>query len=115
MKKPLPIIIQCLLPLSAVAYLLYCLETYESVVHNDCTFYIWGYCFFAFIFSLVLWLNNRKTQKYSTLIFIPSSFILCGVIYVANKIPFCVVCDHVTAEDLGFLIHWIKPETPPIH
>lgn len=115
MKKPLPIIIQCLLPLSAVAYLLYCLETYESVVHNDCTFYIWVYCFLVFIFSLVLWLKNRKNQKYSTLIFIASSFILCGVIYVANKIPFCVVCDYVTAEDLGFLIHWIKPETPPIH
>lgn len=38
MKKALPVIILCLLPLSAAAYLFYCLETYYSVVHNDSGF-----------------------------------------------------------------------------
>ena len=35
---------------------------------------------------------------------------LAFVFYVGNKIPFCVVCEEVTAEDLGFLTHWISPE-----
>ena len=38
MKKALPVIILCLLPLSAAAYLFYCLETYYSGVHNDSGF-----------------------------------------------------------------------------
>ena len=36
MKRFMPAITLCLLPLSAVAYLIYSLETYNSVVHNDC-------------------------------------------------------------------------------
>lgn len=109
MKRFMPAITLCLLPLSAVAYLIYSLETYNSVVHNDCGALICFYCAISFIASLIIWRKNKSTIKYTTFIFIASTLILCGVFYIGNKIPFCVVCDHVTAEDLGFLVHWISP------
>ncbi len=37
------------------------------------------------------------------------SLIVCiAVCIVANKIPSCVECDHITSEELGFLSRWIK-------
>lgn len=72
MKKTLPVVILCMLPLSAVIFLFYCLETYNSIVHNDSGFFVCLYSVFMFIVSLIIWIKN-------------------------------------TAEDLGFLIHWIAP------
>ena len=108
-KKLVFTIILCLLPLAAVANLFYSLETYYSVVHNECGVKICFRCVIAFIISLIIWVKYKSTAKYMTWIFILSTVILCAVFYVANKIPFCVVCDQVTAEDLGFLTHWISP------
>ena len=109
MKKALPVILLCLLPLSAAAYLFYCLETYYSVVHNDSGFIVCTYSILVFLITLILWLKNRASNKYLTVLFAVSTLILCGVFYVGNRIPFCVECDHVTAADLGFLTHWITP------
>lgn len=109
MKKWLSMIALCLLPLSLVAYLFYSLETYNSVTHNECGASICMCSVIAFLISLYLWNRIQKTAKYATAIFIVSSLILCGVYYVGTKIPFCVICDGVTAEDLGFLTHWIDP------
>lgn len=37
------------------------------------------------------------------------SMVVCvGVYIIAEKIPHCVECDHITAEELGFLSRWIK-------
>ena len=109
MKRIMPVILLCLLPLSAAAYLIYSLETYNSVVHNDCGALICFYCIISFIISLIVWAKNRSATKYITYIFIVSTLMLCGIFYVGNKIPFCVECDHVTADDLGFLVRWISP------
>ncbi len=109
MKKRLSIACLCLLPLSAAAYLLYSLETYYRWVHNDSGFWVCAYCLFAFFISLVLWEKNKAAGKHVTCIFLVSVAILAGVYYVGTRIPFCVECDHVTAEELGFLKHWIKP------
>lgn len=112
-KKILPLFFLCAIPLSALALTLYCLETYDRVVHNDASIFVCGYSILAFFVSLPFWLVAKKTTRWATAVWIVSTAILAFVFYVGMKIPFCVVCDHVTAEDLGFLIHWITPETPP--
>lgn len=100
-------------PISALALTLYCLETYNDTTHNDSGFFICVYSVLAFLIATIIWACIKKSCKYATTAWIISTAILVFVFYVGCKIPFCVVCDHVTAEDLGFLIHWIKPETPP--
>ena len=112
-KKILTVFFFCLIPLSALALALYCLETYDQVVHNDSGFFVCGYCILAFLFSFPIWLLAKKTVRYATVIWIVSTVILAFVFYVGTIIPFCVECDKVTAEDLGFLIYWIKPVMPP--
>ena len=106
-------IILCLLPVSAVLLTLYRLETYESVVHNDSSFYVCCYSIIAFIISTIIYLRIMKENRFSHGIWILSTVVLAFVYYVGSKIPFCVVCDQVTADDLGFLIYWITPEVPP--
>ena len=97
------------MPLSAAALTLYCLETYDNTVHNESSAVVCGYCLLMLLLSVAVW---RRT-KGVTALWILSALILAFVYYVGCKIPFCVVCDQVTAEDLGFLIHWIQPEIPP--
>ena len=109
MKKTLPVVILCILPLSVVIFLFHCLETYNSIVHNDSGFFVCLYSVFMLIVSLIIWLKNKSYNKCLTFVFIVSTAVLCAVFYFGNKIPFCVECDHVTAEDLGLLIHWIAP------
>ena len=109
MKKTLPVVMLCMLPLSAVIFLFYCLETYNSIVHNDSGFFVCLYSVFMFIVSLIIWLKNKSYNKCLTFVFAVATAVLCAVFYFGNKIPFCVECEHVTAEDLGFLIHWIAP------
>jgi len=108
MGKFLLIIIMCLLPLSAVAYLIYSLETYNTVVHNECGANICIHCVHMFFLSLIIWAKYKKTGKYITCVFVVSALVLCGVFYVGTRIPFCPVCDGVTGEDLGFLARWIS-------
>ena len=104
------LILQSAIPLSALGLLLYCLETYNDAVHNESGFFICCYCVLGLIISTILWCCIRKRIGPATVIWIISTIILVFVFYVGWKIPFCVVCDRVTAEDLGFLIHWIQPE-----
>ena len=112
-KRILPIFFLCLIPLSALALALYCLETYDQVVHNDSGFFVCGYCILAFLISFPSWLLAKKSIRCATAIWIVSTVILAFVFYVGMKIPFCVECDRVTAEDLGFLTYWITPMMPP--
>lgn len=109
-KEILPVCILGAIPISALALVLYCLETYYAVVHNESSLLVCGYCIIAFIVSTFIWCRIKKTNKRSTVIWIISTAALVFTFYVGSKIPFCVVCDQVTAEDLGFLIHWIQPE-----
>lgn len=109
-KRSLSTIILCAIPLSALALVFYCLETYNEAVHNESSFFVCGYSVIAFIISTLIWHRTKKTNRGATVTWIISAVVLMLVFYVGSKIPFCVVCDRVTAEDLGFLIHWIQPE-----
>ena len=112
-KYGILIFILCVIPLSAIALALYCLETYYDVIHNESSFLVCCYSVIAFVFSTVIFLCLMKEKRYCIWIWILSTIVLAFVFYVGCKIPFCVVCDQVTAEDLGFLIYWIHPEAPP--
>ena len=103
----------CLIPISALALTLYCLETYDQVVHNESGLLVCAYGLLSLLICTRIWLRARKENRYMTLFFLLAAAVLVFVVYVGTKIPFCVVCDRVTAEDLGFLIHWIQPEVPP--
>ena len=110
MKKYIFTFILCLIPISAIGLLLYCLETYNNVVHNESGLLVCAYAVMAFVLSSVISLCNRKSIKRLAVIWIISTAILVFVFYTGAKIPFCVVCDRVTADELGFLIYWIQPE-----
>ena len=105
-----PVILLVYIPISAVSFVLRQLESYGNKVHNDAGFYVCIYSLCCFVVSIFLWLHAKKTKYYATVIWLVSTAILIFVFYVGSKIPFCVICDQVTAEDLGFLIRWIKPE-----
>ena len=112
-EQPFHIFILCIIPVSALVLVFYCLETYNKVTHNESSILVCGYSILAFIISTLVWRKTKKITRCATAVWIISTAALAFVFYVGSKIPFCVVCDQVTAEDLGFLIHWIKPELPP--
>jgi len=103
------IIIMILLPLSALGLLYYSLETYTRTVHNDSGFLVGAHAIGCIAVTAVLWLKLRKKGKKFTVIAAISLAVLAFVLIVAEKIPFCVECDQVTKEDLGFLTYWIPP------
>jgi len=98
-----------LLPLTALGILYYCLETYTQTVHNDSSAVIGIHAAGCIVVNLILWLRMRKKGKIFSIIAACSLVLLICVLWVESKIPFCVECDQVTAEDLGFLTHWIPP------
>lgn len=108
-KGVLPLILSVLLTLSAAALLLYELETYYEVTHNEAAFTV---CFYtvqaALITGLLLYKyqNAFKAYKY---VCGACMVILVFVFFLGNRIPFCVECDQTTAEELGILKYWIKP------
>ena len=103
------IIIMILLPLTALGYLYYCLETYTQVVHNDSGTLAGAHAVGCMVVNFILWMKMRRKGRIFSIIAAAALFLLIFVLWVASKIPFCVECDHVTADDLGFLIHWIEP------
>ena len=102
--------ILCAIPLSALLLTLYCLETYNETVHNESSILVCIYSVIALIASTWIWHRTKRVNRGATAIWLLSVVMLMFVFYVGSKIPFCVVCDQVAAEDLGFLIHWIQPE-----
>ena len=102
--------ILCAIPLSALALTLYCLKTYDKTVHNESAALVCMYSVIALIVSTWIWHRTKRFNRGATAIWLLSVVMLVLVFYTGSKIPFCVVCDQVTAEDLGFLIHWIQPE-----
>ena len=109
MKNVVRWCVMLLLPVSAAAYLLYSLETYDRVVHSDASTAVSLIAMICAFIEYKLWRRGRKQHKAFTVIAIFAAMVLIGVMYVAGKIPFCVECDQVTADDLGFLTHWITP------
>ena len=105
MKKYTAYALFLILPLSALLFLLYCLETYT--VHHDTNFYVCLYSIFALAAVTFLWRSTKITLSHSTTIWVLAAAVLVFVFYTASKIPLCPVCDRTTAEDLGFLIRWI--------
>lgn len=103
----------CFLPLSAVLVAFYCLTTYDLTVHNESSLTVCGFCIIAFIVSTIMYFFVNYQSRYSPLIYLGSIAVLAFVFYVGSKIPFCVVCEGITEEDLGFLSFWITPELPP--
>ncbi len=110
MKNRTAYIIFFALTLSALLFLLYCLETYTA--HHDTYFFVCVYSILALAASTFLWLLTKNTVPHSTIIWLLSTAVLVFVFYAASKIPLCTVCDKTTAEDLGFLIRWIPLDTP---
>ena len=102
-------VIMVLMPVLALGYLYYSLETYHRVVHSDAGFLVGACALGCIVVNFILWLKNRRKGKLFSIIAVFSLLVLAFVLYTAEKIPFCVECDQVTAQDLGFLIHWIKP------
>jgi len=111
-KYRIPHLLLCLTPISAIALALYYLETYNNIVHNECGLLICIYSAIAFVFSMILYLYLASRNQPPKRLWIISTILLIFVFYVGCKIPFCVECDRVTAEELGFLIYWIKPWVP---
>ena len=109
MKRNISLIIMILLPMTALALLYYCLETYTQTVHNDSATLVGAHALGCIIVNFVLWLKMRRKGKIFSVIAACALFLLIFVLWVAGKIPFCVECDQVTKEDLGFLTHWIPP------
>ena len=101
--------VMILLPVTALGLLYYCLETYTKTVHNDSGFFVGAYALICIAVNIILWAKNRKKGREYTVIAAVSLVLLIGVLIIAEKIPFCVECDQVTKEDLGFLTHWIPP------
>ena len=102
-------IVMIILPLSALGFLFYSLETYHKTVHSDAGFTVGLHALGCMAVNIILWLKMRKKGKAFSIIAAFSLVALAFVLYTAEKIPFCVECDQVTADDLGFLIHWITP------
>ena len=109
MKKRTAYIFFLALPLTALLFLLYCLETYTG--HSDTSFWVCLYSIFALAACTFLWLLTKSTVPNSTALWFLSVAVLVFVFYAASKIPFCTVCDHTTAEELGFLVRWIPLDT----
>lgn len=101
--------VMILLPVTALGLLYYCLETYTKTVHNESGLLVGAYALICVAANIVLWVKNRKRGKRYTVIAALSLAVLIFVLIIAEKIPFCVECDQVTKEDLGFLTHWIPP------
>ena len=108
-RKIMCLIIMILLPLTALGLLYYCLETYSQTVHNDSGTLVGAHAVGCLIINFILWLKNRKQGRIFSIIAAASLVLLVFVLFVAEKIPFCVECDRVTAEELGFLTRWITP------
>lgn len=109
MKNVVRLCIMLLIPAIAAAYLFYALETYDRVVHSDVSASVSLAALLCAFIEFILWRKSRKQHKACTIIALFAAVILIGVLYIARKIPFCVECDQVTADDLGFLTHWITP------
>ena len=62
---------------------------------------------FVIIFCLVKLLN---TSKIGALMYVGVILISLFLAYWESKIPFCPLCDGLTAKDLGFLSFWISTE-----
>ena len=103
------LIAMILIPLTALGLLYYCLETYTRFVHNDSGTFVGAYTILCMAANIILWVKNRRKGKIFTVIAAVSLLLLAGVLLISGKIPFCVECDQVTAEDLGFLTRWIPP------
>ena len=110
MKKHTAYILFLALPLSALLFLLYCLETYTG--HTDTAFYVVLYCALALAVSAFVWHRSKASVPYATAFWLMAATVLILTLCTAFKIPFCTVCDNTTAEELGFLIHWIPLDTP---
>lgn len=111
LKKFFAIFFLCAIPLAMLAFLYFNLETYyDEDAHNECGTLLCIDAALAFVTCSVIALCSRRRGKAILITWIASTLVLAFVFYVGSKIPFCVVCDQVTAEDLGFLTHWISPD-----
>lgn len=109
MRNVIRCCVMLLLPVIAAAYLLFALETYDRVVHSDIGAEVFLVALVCAFIEFMIWRKVCKQHKAFTVIAIFAAAVFLGVMYIAGKIPFCVECDQVTADDLGFLTRWITP------
>ena len=94
-----------MIPLPAVAYLWYLLENYNSAVHNEAGLFVQLLAIPFLLLEIVLWWRTRREHWLHSVIVVIAVAVLLFVIHTGERIPFCVECDRVSAEDLGFLTH----------
>ncbi|MBE5774566.1 MAG: hypothetical protein E7337_11625 [Clostridiales bacterium] len=109
MKRYFHWIILLILPVLAAIDLYYELENYGRVTHSDAALAVQLAVFVCMVLVFIIWKKNRKEHWLYTVLAVFSFVMLAVIGHIGGKIPFCVECDHVTAEELGFLTHWITP------
>lgn len=98
-----------LLTLSAVAFLIYNLETYYEFVHGDQSTLVCAYTIFIALVTGLIYMTRRNSFRSYKTVYAVCSVILFLVFLLGRRIPFCVECEQTTARELGILRFWIKP------
>lgn len=95
--------------LLAGGILLHSLENYS--VHSDCGFGVLLVATAGIFVNIFVIVRACKAENLVLLACAALALLLCtGVGIIANRIPFCTVCDGVSREDLGFLARWIRTD-----
>lgn len=108
-KGVLSLIIIILLTLSAIAFLIYNLETYYKIAHDEESALVCIYTIFVALITGLIYVKKRNSFRIYTLIYVVCAILLFFVLILGRKIPFCVECEQTTAQELGILRFWIKP------
>ena len=108
-KGTISLAIIILLTLSAVAFLLYNLETYYEHVHGEESTLVCGYTIFIALVTGFIFMAKRDSFRSYKTIYAVCAAVLFLVFLLGRQIPLCVECEQTTARELGILRFWIKP------
>lgn len=108
-KGVISLAIIILLTLSAVAFLLYNLETYSEIVHGEESTLVCGYAIVISLITGLIYIKKRNSFRSYKAIYAVCAVVLFLVFLLGRKIPFCVECEQTTSRELGILRFWIKP------
>lgn len=109
MKKVWFTLIPILSAVLALSVLFFCLEYYAP--HGEIELLSRITAFVCAGADAVVMDHAIRNKNQTSIILCIISLMLCiGVYVVACRIPFCPMCDGISAEELGFLSHWIKTD-----
>ncbi len=108
-KGTISLAIIILLTLSAVGFLLYNLETYYEVVHDEQSILVCGYTVLISLITGFIFMAKRNSFRSYKTIYAVCAVVLFLVFLLGRQIPLCVECEQTTARELGILRFWIEP------